>query len=91
MGNFQNLGKLCLQLYVIMVLVNKISTAAIAHDSSTESSSSNPNDDSSTSHKPIDYSNRPLIPPATVSANIAQFSPSMSTPRQRQQGSIIIR
>lgn len=89
MGNFKNRGKLCLQLYVIMCLVNKLSAAALGQEKTYESSSADPNDDGTQTPRTAEYNNRPLIPPASVSANIAQLTPSMSTPKRQSQ--IIIR
>lgn len=86
--------KLYLKLFVIMLLVHKISAAAIADESTTSNSNSAdptnepPSPPSSAASPKLD-TGHPLIPAASVSADIAKLSPSMST--QKRQSQIIIR
>lgn len=90
--------KLYLKLFVIMLLVHKISAAAIAEESTTsDASPADPTNDTPSSPSSVPSSSasskldtgHPLIPAASVSADIAKLSPSMSTPQRQSQ--IIIR
>lgn len=76
-----------LHLCALMLLANQISAAALAQDETSDTSASQPTNEPS----PIkpDLNSRPLIPPSLVSANIAQLSPSSSSPKRQSQ--IIIR